>query len=102
MPWRSGSPQGVFRDEELAGVVPDAGKAWAEARVIGAEMIALPAATAMASPIIEPENFSRMMISFASNPKLVWTVAFSALAYGPDASFGPCAWEQCRHDSLGT
>jgi hypothetical protein len=76
MPCRSGSPQGVFSDGELAGVVPDAGKAWAKARVIGAEMTALPAATAMASPIIEPENFSRMMISFASNPKLVWMAAF--------------------------
>jgi hypothetical protein len=35
------------------------------ARVGGAEMTVLPAATAMATLIIEPENFSRMMTSFA-------------------------------------
>jgi hypothetical protein len=43
----------------------------ADARVIGAEMTTLPAATAMATLVIEPENFSRMMISFCLEPKLV-------------------------------
>jgi hypothetical protein len=34
------------------------------------------AAAAMATLIIESENFSRMMISSALNPKLVWMAAF--------------------------
>jgi hypothetical protein len=37
----------------------------------------------MATLIIEPENFSRMMISFCLDPKTGWTAAFF------DASFGP-------------
>jgi hypothetical protein len=51
------------------------------------EMPALTAAPAMATAIIEPENLSRMMVSFAlqcltatgippMKPKLVWMVAF--------------------------
>jgi hypothetical protein len=50
-------------------------------------MIVLAAAAAMATFIIEPENFSRMMISSCRAAKsmmtsnLVWMVAFFGIAY---------------------
>jgi hypothetical protein len=61
MPCRSGSPHAVFGDG--AGIAPDAAGTWADAGVVGAEMIA--AAAAMATIIIEPENLLHMMISLA-------------------------------------
>jgi hypothetical protein len=68
IPCRSGSPHGVFGDEDAAGGVPEAAEVCAEAGVIGAETTTLQATTAMATLIIESENFSRMMISFCLEP----------------------------------
>ena len=59
-------------------------------------MTTLPAAAAMATIIVEPENLLRMMISsglqcvsatgFPMNPELVWMVAF----------FGIGLWSGCK------
>jgi hypothetical protein len=43
----------------------------------------------MAILIIEPENFSRMMISFCVESKTGGTAAFLGIGLWPDASFGP-------------
>src|SRR5207244_12474293 len=59
VPWKSGSPQGVFS----AGAVTGAAGAGAGVRVMDTEMTALTAAAAMATIIIEPEKRSPMMVS---------------------------------------
>jgi hypothetical protein len=60
MPCRSGSPQGVV--SVGAGAALEAAGACAEVHVLDTEMTT-PTATP-ASVIIEPENLSRMMLSF--------------------------------------
>jgi hypothetical protein len=64
MPCRSGSPQGVF-SAAAVGAVPEAAGPCACVPTTDKEMTPT-AAPAMAAVIIEPENISRMMVSFFS------------------------------------
>src|SRR5215470_10391882 len=61
MPWRSGSPHGVF--SAGAGAEMEAAGAWADACVTGTETRAPAAAVAIATASIEPDCRSRMMVS---------------------------------------
>src|SRR6516165_8828557 len=63
MPWRSGSPQGVF-SAAATGAVPEAAGPWACVRTTDNEMMPT-AAPATAKVIIGPENVSRMMVSLS-------------------------------------